>query len=157
MNLKKLFQKNQNQSPMSEFLEKNNITPERIIPLQKITGVIEDALDEKLGRLEFLEEKIDRLNHSIENVDSPFKEVKDLKKKIEVLEHDNGYLRGQNERMEKTIEGMENKIRSMIENDELKKTKDAYRALLVFAFNNMNPVTPFDPAHAKAHWENLIR
>ena len=149
MNLKKLFQKNQN--PM------NNITPERIIPLQKITGAIEDALDDKLGRLEFLEEKIDRLNHSIENVDSPFKEVKDLKKKIEVLEGDNDYLRGQNERMEKTIEGMEARLKAIIENDELKKTKETYRALLVFAFNNINPVTPFDPAQAKSHWESLVR
>jgi predicted RNase H-like nuclease (RuvC/YqgF family) len=151
MNLKKLFQKNQNQSPM------NNITPERIIPLQKITGAIEDALDDKLGRLEFLEEKLDKLNHSIENVDSPFKEVKDLKKKIEVLEGDNDYLRGQNERMEKTIEGMEARLKAIIENDELKKTKETYRALLVFAFNNMNPVTPFDPAQAKSHWESLVR
>ena len=52
---------------------------------------------------------------------------------------------------------MENKIRSMIENDELRKTKETYRALLVFAFNNINPITPFDPAQAKAHWESLVR
>ena len=151
MNLKKLFQKNQNQSPM------NNIAPERIIPLQKITGAIEDALDDKLGRLEFLEEKLDKLNHSIENVDSPFKEVKDLKKKIEVLEYDNDYLRSQNEKLEKNIKGMEVKLKSIIENDELKEVKRQYRALLVFTFNNMNPVTPFDPAQAKAHWESLVR
>lgn len=155
MNLKTLFQTNKN--PMSEYLEKNKITPERIIPLQKITGAIEEALDDKLGRLEDLEEKLDKLNHSIENVDSPFKEVKDLKKQIEVLEYDNDYLRRQNERLEKTIDGMETKIRSMIENDELKDVKKQYRALLVFAFNNMNPVTPFDPAQAKAHWESLVR
>ena len=155
MNLKKLFQ--QNQSPMSEYLEKNNITPERIIPLQKITGAIEEVIDGKLGRLEFLEEKLDKLNHSIENVDSPFKEVKDLKKKIEILEYDNEYLRSKNERLEKNIDGMETKIKNMIENDELKKTKEAYRALLVFAFNNMNPVTSFDPAQAKVHWESLVR
>jgi chaperonin cofactor prefoldin len=135
----------------------NNIAPERIIPLQKITGAIEDALDDKLGRLEFLEEKLDKLNHSIENVDSPFKEVKDLKKKIEVLEYDNDYLRSQNEKLEKNIKGMEVKLKSIIENDELKEVKRQYRALLVFTFNNMNPVTPFDPAQAKAHWESLVR
>jgi chaperonin cofactor prefoldin len=157
MNLKKLFQNNKKQNTMSEYLEKNNITPERIIPLQKITGAIEDALDDKLGRLEFLEEKLDKLNHSIEHVDSPFKEVKDLKKKIEILEYDNDYLRSQNKILEKNIKGMEDKLKSIIESDELKRTKESYRALLVFAFNNMNPVTSFDPAQAKAHWENLVK
>jgi regulator of replication initiation timing len=155
MNLKTLFQTNKN--PMSEYLEKNNITPERIIPLQKITGAIEEVIDDKLGRLDFLEEKLDKLNHSIENVDSPFKEVKDLKKKIEVLEYDNDYLRTQNEKLEKINKGMETTIKNMIENDELKNVKNQYQALLVFAFNNMNPVTPFDPAQAKAHWESLVK
>jgi hypothetical protein len=144
-------------STMDELLEKNNITQDRIIPLTKITSVIENALDEKLSRLEWLEKKLDKLNDSIENVDSPFKEVKDLKKKIIVLEHDNDYLKSQNEKLEEHKINLENRLKNVIENHDLKRTKEAYRSLLVFAFNNINPVTSFDPAHAKQHWENLIK
>jgi prefoldin subunit 5 len=141
---------------MAELLEQNNITPDRILPLSKITNVIEKTLDDKLSRLEGLEEKLDKLNGSIENVDSPFKEVKDLKKKIEVLDYDNSYLKSQNEKLEQTITDYDRRIQQVVTNNDLIKTREAYRSLLVFAFQNINPVTDFDPAHARNYWENLI-
>ena len=155
MNLKKLFQKKSN--PMAEYLEQNNITPDRILPLKKITNVIEETLDEKLSRLEGLEEKLDTLNNSIENVDSPFKEVKDLKKKIEVLDYDNDYLKRQNQEYQAKIVELENRIKQIIESDELRRTKEAYHALLAFTFVNINPVTDFDPAHARKYWQDLVK
>ena len=155
MSLKKLLTKKNN--TMAELLEKNNITPDRIVPLTKITNAIENALDEKLSRLEWLEKKLDKLNDSIENVDSPFKEVKDLKKKVLILEQDNDYLKSQNEKLEEHKINLENRLKNVIESHDLKRTKEAYRSLLVFAFQNINPMTNFDPAHAKQHWENLIK
>jgi TolA-binding protein len=135
-----------------------NKTPEgQLLPLQKITETVEKTISKKLNELKSLEEKIDKLNHSIEYVDSPFKEVKDLKKKVEDLQKENDYLHEQNKKLEIINIETNTKLYNLIESDELRKTKEAYNSLLVFAFTNINPVTDFDPAHAKHYWENLVK
>ncbi len=133
-------------------LPKNNIPQEQIIPLQKITDLVKSALNDRLSQFE---EKLDKLNYSIENVDSPFKDVKDLNKKVETLEYDNNYIRKQLQDLELINSNL--KLNHISESNDLKRTKEAYNSLLVFAFQNINPVTDFDPAHAKQHWENLIK
>ena len=127
------------------------------IVTNKITSIIENSFDEKLLHLEWLEEKLDKLNENIENVNSSFKEVQDLKKKVLVLEQDNDYLKSQNKKLEEHKINLENKFKQGSENNELKRTKEAYGSLLIFTFQNINPVTDFDPAHAKQYWENLIK
>jgi hypothetical protein len=131
---------------------KDNILKEQIVPLQKITNLIKTTLDD---RLNLLEEKLDTLNYSIEHVDSPFKEVKDLKKKVETLEYDNKYISKQLQELELINANL--KLNHVSENEELKKVKEAYHSLIIFAFHNINPITDFDPAHAKQYWENLVK
>jgi TolA-binding protein len=138
-------------------MEKNNTPEGQLLPLQKITETVEKTISKKLNELKSLEEKIDKLNHSIEHVDSPFKEVKDLKKKVEDLQKENDYLHEQNKKLEIINIETNTKLYNLIESDELRKTKEAYNSLLVFAFTNINPVTDFDPAHAKNYWENLVK
>jgi len=133
----------------------NNIPPEQILPLHKITDSVKTVLNDKLSRLESLEEKIEKLNYNIENVDSPFKEARDLKEKVEGLEYNNAYLRKQLEELELINANLN--LNQISGNEELNKVKEAYKSLLVFTFTNINPITDFDPAHAKHYWENLIK
>ena len=75
-----------------------------------------------------------------------------------VIEHPfNEQLKDQIEQLTNEKEILENRIQKLNNNDELKRIKEAYNNLLVFCFKNLNPTTPFDPAHAKDFWENLVK
>jgi len=75
-----------------------------------------------------------------------------------VIEHPiNEQLKEQIELLKSEKEILINKIKNSNNNDEIERLKEAYGNLLIFCFQNINPMTPFDPAHAKNYWENLVR
>lgn len=69
----------------------------------------------------------------------------------------NEQLKSQIEQLQNEKEILENRIQKLNHNDELERIKEAYNNLLYFCFQNINPMTPFDPAHAKNYWENLVK
>ena len=75
-----------------------------------------------------------------------------------VIEHPiNEQLKEQIKQLTSEKEILINKIKNSNNNDEVERLKEAYGNLLIFCFQNINPMTPFDPAHAKNYWENLVR
>jgi hypothetical protein len=69
----------------------------------------------------------------------------------------NEQLKIQIEQLQSEKEILINKIQNSSNPVELERIKEAYNSLLVFCFQNLNPMTPFDPAHAKNYWENLVK
>lgn len=69
----------------------------------------------------------------------------------------NEQLKVQIEHLQGEKEILEKKIKELNNHAELERIKEAYNSLLVFCFQNLNPMTPFDPAHAKNYWENLVK
>lgn len=69
----------------------------------------------------------------------------------------NEQLKSQIEYLKSEKEILENKVKNLANNTEVERLKEAYSNLLVFCFQNINPQTPFDPAHAKNYWENLVK
>lgn len=69
----------------------------------------------------------------------------------------NEQLKVQIEQLQSEKEILESKIKNLANNTEVERLKEAYNSLLVFCFQNLNPMTPFDPAHAKNYWENLVK
>lgn len=69
----------------------------------------------------------------------------------------NEQLKSQIEQLQNEKEILENRIQKLNTNNELERVKESYNNLLHFCFQNINPMTPFDPAHAKNYWENLVK
>lgn len=69
----------------------------------------------------------------------------------------NEQLKSQIEQLQNEKEILENRIQKLNNNNELERIKESYNNLLHFCFQNINPMTPFDPAHAKNYWENLVK
>lgn len=69
----------------------------------------------------------------------------------------NEQLKVQIEHLQGEKEILEKKIKELNNHAELERIKEAYNSLLVFCFQNLNPMTPFDPSHAKNYWENLVK
>lgn len=69
----------------------------------------------------------------------------------------NEQLKGQIEKLQTEKEILEKKILELNSSAELERIREAYDNLLIFCFQNINPMTPFDPAHAKNYWENLVK
>jgi len=75
-----------------------------------------------------------------------------------VIEHPiNEQLKEQIKQLTSEKEILINKIKNSNNNDEVERLKESYNNLLYFCFQNLNPTTPFDPAHAKNYWENLVK
>jgi len=69
----------------------------------------------------------------------------------------NEQLKVQIEQLQSEKEILESKVKNLANNTETERLKEAYNSLLVFCFQNLNPMTPFDPSHAKNYWENLVK
>lgn len=75
-----------------------------------------------------------------------------------VIEHPiNEQLKEQIELLKSEKEILISRIKNSNNNDEIERLKESYDNLLHFCFQNINPMTPFDPAHAKNYWENLVK
>jgi len=77
----------------------------------------------------------------VEYVTNPVDE--ELKLKVQQLNEERILLREQ--------------LNSLPNPNDINRYKDAYKSLLVFTFENLNPQTNFDPSHAKKYWEDLIK
>jgi cell division protein FtsB len=69
----------------------------------------------------------------------------------------NEQLKVEIEQLKSEKEFLEKKLKNLNNTEELKRVKEAYDNLLVFCFKNLNPMTPFDPSHAKDFYENLVK
>ena len=120
----------------------------------KPTKVNEEVIEipvVKVNTEEILIETISQLNKVI---DTQKDIIDSLKEKNSQIDHIEKLI---NTDLQNKFHLIEEKLKDSSEGRELAKVKEAYHALLTFAFVNINPVTDFDPAHARKYWQDLVK
>ena len=131
MNLKRLFQKNQNEEES------------QIKPLIQAINNLSDIISKQSFSQPTTLEKIEYIN--IENpINNELIEENNLLKiKLESVKQERDYL----------FDKVENNS-NFIQNEEL---RDRYIQLLDFAFRNIDPFTNIDILQARSYYENIIK